>query len=219
MIEKEDDLVSRLGKLNSSIVHDALRTEGRLNQTLPPRIKPICSNQKLFGIIWTLQGKIENKIDVHDSLLSWTNFLSKAKSDSVIVCQPNNDIIALMGELSAETLFKKKVRGYIVDGGSRDIARIKEIGFPVFCKFYSPKDIAGRWKVTELGAKIKINDIEINTGDYVIADEDGIVIIPKNDAKKIILKAEQDFNTENKMRKAILSGEDPQKAYLKYGKF
>ena len=100
-----------------------------------------------------------------------------------------------------------------------NIARIKEIGFPVFCKFYSPKDIAGRWKVTELGAKIKINDIEINTGDYVIADEDGIVIIPKNDAEKIILKAEQDFNTENKMRKAILSGEDPQKAYLKYGKF
>ena len=219
MIEKEDDLVSRLGKLNSSIVHDALRAEGRLNQTLPPQINPICSNQKLFGIIWTLQGKIENKIDVHDSLLSWTNFLSKAKSDSVIVCQPNNDIIALMGELSAETLFKKKVRGYIVDGGSRDIARIKEIGFPVFCKFYSPKDIAGRWKVTELGTKIKINDIEINTGDYVIADEDGIVIIPKNDAEKIILKAEQDFNTENKMRKAILSGEDPQKAYLKYGKF
>ena len=219
MIEKEDDLVSRLGKLNSSIVHDALRTEGLLNQTLPPEIRPIHSNQKLFGRIWTLQGKIESKIDVHDSLLSWTNFLSEAKSNSVIICQPNNDIIALMGELSAETLFKKKVRGYIVDGGSRDIARIKEIGFPVFCKFYSPKDIAGRWKVTELGAKIKINDIEINTGDYVIADEDGIVIIPKNDAEKIILKAEQDFNTENKMRKAILSGEDPQKAYLKYGKF
>ena len=219
MIEKEDDLVSRLGNLNSSIVHDALRAEGLLNQTLPPQIKPICSNQKLSGIIWTLHGKIENKIDVHDSLLSWTNFLSKAKSDSVIICQPNNDIIALMGELSAETLLKKKVRGYIVDGGSRDIARIKEIGFPVFCKFYSPKDIAGRWKVTELGAKIKISDIEINTGDYVIADEDGIVIIPKNDAEKIILKAEQDFNTENKMRKAILSGQDPQKAYLKYGKF
>ena len=219
MIEKVDDLVSRLGNLNSSIVHDALRTEGLLNQTLPPEIRPIHFSQKLFGIIWTLQGKIENKIDVHDSLLSWTNFLSKAKSDSVIICQPNNDIIALMGELSAETLLKKQVRGYIVDGGSRDIARIKEIGFPVFCKFYSPKDIAGRWKVTELGAKIKINDIEINTGDYVIADEDGIVIIPKNDAEKIILKAEQDFNTENKMRKAILSGEDPQKAYLKYGKF
>ena len=51
MIEKEDDLVSRLGNLNSSIVHDALRTEGLLNQTLPPEIRPIHSNQKLFGYI------------------------------------------------------------------------------------------------------------------------------------------------------------------------
>ena len=208
MIEKEDDLVSRLGKLNSSIVHDALRTEGRLNQTLPPQIKPICSNKKLFGIIWTLQGKIENKIDVHDSLLSWTNFLSKAKSDSVIVCQPNNDIIALMGELSAETLFKKKVRGYIVDGGSRDIARIKEIGFPVFCKFYSPKDIAGRWKVTELGAKIKINDIEINTGDYVIADEDGIVIIPRKIEKIIIKKSIDIIKNEGNISNSIICGKN-----------
>jgi len=53
----------------------------------------------------------------------------------------------------------------------------------------------------------------------LIADEDGVVIIPKNIIDKIVLKAKQDLNSEDKMRNAILNGTDPQEAYLKYGKF
>jgi len=70
-----------------------------------------------------------------------------------------------------------------------------------------------------MGQPIFINNIKIHTNDYLIADEDGIVIIPKNIVTKIITKAKNDLNSENKMRTAILSGEDPQKAYLKYRKF
>ena len=62
-------------------------------------------------------------------------------------------------------------------------------------------------------------NVIINTGDYIIADEDGVVIIPKNNINDIIDKARNDLNSENKMRSAILNGEDPQKAYLKYRKF
>jgi regulator of RNase E activity RraA len=124
-----------------------------------------------------------------------------------------------MGELSAETLVKKNIKGYIVDGGCRDVKRIKTIGLPVYCRFYSPKDVAGKWKVMELGKKINIGEVLIVTGDYIIGDDDGIVIIPNDIAEKIIIKAENDMTSENKIRDAILNGVDPQKAYLKYGKF
>ena len=143
-----------------------------------------------------------------------------AEPESIVVCQPNNYSIALMGELSAETLKKRKIRGYIADGGCRDVTRIKsEIKLPVYCRFNTPKDIAGKWLVKTMGQPIFINNIKIYTNDYLIADEDGIVIIPKNIVNKIIAKAKKDLNSENKMRTAILSGEDPQKAYLKYRKF
>ena len=70
-----------------------------------------------------------------------------------------------------------------------------------------------------MGKPIKIGNVNINTGDYSIADEDGIVIIPNNIIFKIINKAKKDLSSENKMRDAILKGIDPKEAYLKYKKF
>ena len=219
MSSTDEDLSKRLSLLHSSIVHDALRMEGLLNQTLPYQIRPMSSGKIISGKVWTLSGELQENITVHESLLSWTSFLSKVQPDTVVVCQPNNQSIALMGELSAETLVKKNIKGYIVDGGCRDVKRIKTIGLPVYCRFYSPKDVAGKWKVMELGKKINIGEVLIVTGDYIIGDDDGIVIIPGSIAEKIIIKAENDMTSENKIRDAILNGVDPQKAYLKYGKF
>ena len=70
-----------------------------------------------------------------------------------------------------------------------------------------------------MGTSVVIGDTKIYTDDYLIADEDGVVIIPNLIINKIITKAKNDLNSENKMRKAILSGIDPKEAYLKYGKF
>jgi len=190
------------------------------NQTLPHEIKPLLYENKVVGKIWTLSGKLKPDADIDETLLSWTNFLSNAEKNSVIVCQPNNNSIALMGELSAEALKLKGVRGYITDAGCRDVTRIKsEIKLPIYCRYNTPKDIAGRWVVNEMGTSIKIGEVNINTGDYIIADEDGIVIIPKNIIFKVINKAKEDLRSENKMRDAILNGVDPKKAYLKYRKF
>ena len=216
----EDQIIEELLLLNSSIVHDALRTENFLNQTLPHEIKPLIYENKVVGKIWTLSGKLKPDADIDETLLSWTNFLSNAEKNSVIVCQPNNNSIALMGELSAEALKLKGVRGYITDAGCRDVTRIKsEIKLPIYCRYNTPKDVAGRWVVNEMGTSIKIGEVNINTGDYIIADEDGIVIIPKNIIFKVINKAKEDLRSENKMRDAILNGVDPKKAYLKYRKF
>ena len=216
----EDQIIEELLLLNSSIIHDALRTENLLNQTLPHEIKPLLYENKVVGKIWTLSGKLKPDADIDETLLSWTNFLSNAEKNSVIVCQPNNNSIALMGELSAEALKLKGVRGYITDAGCRDVTRIKsEIKLPIYCRYNTPKDVAGRWVVNEMGASIKIGEVNINTGDYIIADEDGIVIIPKNIIFKVINKAKEDLRSENKMRDALLNGLDPKEAYLRYRKF
>ena len=216
----EDQIIQELLLLNSSIIHDALRTENLLNQTLPHVIKPLLYENKVVGKVWTLSGILKPDATIDETLLSWTNFLSNAEENSVIVCQPNNNSIALMGELSAEFLKLKGVRGYITDAGCRDVTRIKsEIKFPVYCRYNTPKDVAGRWVVNKMGTSIKIGEVNINTGDYIIADEDGIVIIPKNIIFKVINKAKEDLRSENKMRDAILNGVDPKEAYLKYRKF
>ncbi len=216
----EGQIIDELLLLNSSIVHDALRMEKYSNQTLPHEIKPLNFEKPIAGKIWTVSGSLKKDTSEKKTLLSWTNFLSKVENNSIVVCQPNNHEIALMGELSAETLKLKNIKGYITDGGCRDVTRIKDkIKLPVYCRFNTPKDVAGRWMVEEMGTSIIIGNVKINSNDYLIADEDGIVIIPKHLINKVLIKAKNDLNSENKMRAAILDGIDPKEAYLKYGKF
>ena len=124
-----------------------------------------------------------------------------------------------MGELSAETLQNKGVRGCIIDGGCRDLEFILNIDFPVWCNFYTPRDVVSYWSPTKLEQTVTIGNTKINNNDYVMADIDGVVIIPKDKAEEILIKSEKLISTESEIRKAIREGMDPQKAYLKYGKF
>lgn len=214
-----NDLTERLAALYTGAVHDVLRAMGHANCVLPHEIAPLDPGKKLAGEIYTVSGHIDQTRDPHDTLVQWTGLLSKAPSGKVLVCQPNTHMVALMGELSAETLHHKKVRGYVVDGGCRDVEFILKIGFPVFCSFNTPADIVARWVPDRFGEPITIGTVTISSGDYILGDRDGVVVLPGKIAADVITQTEQVVTTENKVRSAILNGMDPQEAYLKFGKF
>jgi len=214
-----DLLSDRLQQCYSGAVYDVLRAKGYLSQVLPNTLRPLDPEKKLAGKVYTVSGYCDDSLDPHETLLEWTALLSKAPADSVVMCQPNDSDLAHMGELSAETLQYRQVRGYIVDGGCRDSAFITEIGFPVFCRYHTPRDVVGRWAAQKFAEPIMIGEVKIHTGDYVLADRDGIVVIPAEIAEETVEKTEEVLRTENLVRKAILEGVDPQEAYLKYGKF
>ena len=214
-----NDFTERLAKCYTGVVHDIMRDDGHKNFTLPPSIKPTKPNHILAGQIFTMEGEVNQTLSHHDTLLAWTGFLSKAPNNKVVICQPNNHEVALMGELSAETLQLKGVRGYIVDGGARDLDFILKIDFPVWSSFYTPRDVVGFWKPTQFENTIKIDNTTINNNDYVLADIDGVVIIPEKNIEDILTRSEKLINTENLVRKSIKEGMDPQEAYLKYSAF
>jgi len=212
-------LAGRLEGCYSGAVYDVLRAKGYVQQTLPQYLRPLNLQHKLAGPIFTIQGKRDDSLDAHQSLLKWCDLLSKAPANTVLVCQPNDHSLAHMGELSSETLVYKKVLGYIVDGGCRDSAFIENLGFPVFCKYFTPVDVVGKWAATELGEPIQVGEVTLLTGDYVLADRDGVVIIPAAIAAEVVQETEEVLRKENLVRKAILEGIDPVQAYLQYGKF
>lgn len=219
MTERSDALAARLLVCYAAAVHDVLREMGYARCVLPPNIRPLDPTKKLAGEIYTVSGHLDLNTAPHDTLVQWTGLLSKAPPGKVMVCQPNTYDIALMGELSAETLNFRGVRGYVVDGGCRDTDFILELGFPVFCSFNTPKDIVGRWVPDRFGEPITIGEVTISTGDYLLGDRDGVVIIPGKIIDDVVQKTEQVLQSENTVRTAILVGMDPQEAYLKYGKF
>ena len=214
-----DNFTERLSKCYTGVIHDIMRDDGHKNFTLPSSIRPCKDKHILAGQIFTMEGSVDQTLDHHETLLAWTGFLSKAPKNKVVICQPNNHEVALMGELSAETLQLKGVRGYIVDGGARDLDFILKIDFPLWSSFYTPRDVVGYWKPTDFEKIIKIGDTIINNNDYVLADIDGVVIIPQKNIENILNRSENLINTENLVRKSIKEGMDPQEAYLKYSAF
>lgn len=214
-------LTARLNACYSGAVYDVMRARGQENCLLPHSIVGLDADARVAGPIYTLSGV---PFDLHrdadaDYLLPWVQFLSDAPSGHVVLCQPNTEKLALMGELSAETLKSRGVLGYVVDGGSRDNSFIRKIGFPVFCRFRTPRDIVAKWVPDQTGGPISIGDVLIRTGDYVLADFDGVVIVPAEIAEEVVTEVEEVMAAEDKVRAAIIAGTDPVKAYLKYGKF
>jgi 4-hydroxy-4-methyl-2-oxoglutarate aldolase len=213
------DLIDRLAQTYTGVVHDVMRAMGLHDFTLPPAIRPLLPDQVLAGVVATVSGRVDAAAGAHESLLGWTGLLSKARPDTVLICQPNDATVAHMGELSAETLKLKGVRGYVADGGCRDVNFILELGFPVWCRYFTPRDIVGHWLPEQFDQPIRIGEVTIHAGDLALGDRDGMVILPRHRAEEIVAAAEAAIGTENLVRKAILEGIDPQEAYLKYGKF
>ncbi|TMG91875.1 MAG: RraA family protein [Alphaproteobacteria bacterium] len=213
------ELSERLAACYTGAVHDVLRMMGYDNIVLPPEIKAIAPGTRLAGPAWTVSGHIDRKRTRDETLLAWCTMLSKAPAGHVIVCQPHNHEIALMGELSAQTLQARGVLGYVVDGGSRDTDLVLAQGFPVFCSFLTPADIVERWVPDSFGEPITIGTVTITSGDYLLGDRDGVVVIPKSIAQEVVTRTEKIVATETDMRRALLGGMDPVEAYRTFGKF
>lgn len=211
-------LSERLQQGYSGAVFDVMRERGFPDSILPSYLRPLRADDKIAGPAFTVRGE-RRELSMHESMLAWTEFLSKCPPGSVVVCQPGDHELAHMGELSAETLKFKGVKGYIVDGGCRDTRFIETLGFPVWCKYRTPVDICGRWIAEELGGAISIGDVVINNGDLILADIDGVAVIPFEHAQSVVDEVEIVVHTESQVRKAILQGEDPKAAYLRFGKF
>ncbi|MEP6791071.1 MAG: RraA family protein [Ramlibacter sp.] len=213
------DLTERLARCYTGAVHDVLRAMGHDNCVLPPALRPLDPALKVAGKVWTVSGHIDRTRSAHDTLVGWTTLLSRAPAGHVVVCQPHNHEVALMGELSAETLKDKGVLGYVVDGGCRDTDFILQLGFPVFHTFFTPSDIAARWMPGRYAEPVTIGSVTISTGDWILGDRDGLVVLPAALAEEAVTRTEAVALLENKVRDAIRGGMDPVDAYLKYGKF
>lgn len=215
----KSNLGHRLEQCYTGAVYDVLRAMGHRDCVLPDTIRPLDPVRRLAGPVYTVRGYSDENLDDHETLLRWTGMLSKSPSGHVLVCQPNDSTMSHMGELSAETLKLRGVLGYIVDGGCRDSEFIYRNGFRVFCRYYTPRDIVGRWTPDAFGEPIEIGGVTINTDDYIIADRDGVVVIPAEIAEQVVEEAEKVMRCESLVRKAILEDVDPQQAYIRFGKF
>ncbi len=198
---------------------DILDEMGLPNQALPKEIQALAPRQTLAGRALTLLGEPTGSTDPEVIFVPFLKMLGEIKPGDVLVSQANDEVAAHLGELSAETAQFRGARGAVIDGGARDTGYILNLGFPVFARYTTPRDIAGRWRLAAYNVPVLIGSVHVRPGDYIVGDPDGVIVVPAEVAAEVAAKAEEVVRTENLVRKAILEGVHPIEAYRRYGRF
>jgi len=114
--------------------------------------------------------------------------IDEAKEGDVIVIDAQGIGPAVWGEQATRSCIQRKLGGVVINGAIRDIKEIRNLGFPAFSKLIVPAAGEPRgWG--QIGAPIQIGNVEIHTGDWVVGDEDGLMVIPQKDAVEIANRA------------------------------
>jgi regulator of RNase E activity RraA len=209
----------RFAAVPSAALVDVLDERGLRDQTLPPSIRPLAHGMRLAGQAFTVEGEPSRHDDWDAAIRKTLAMLGEVPTGHVAVYQCNQDRAAHFGELSATSLAARGVVGCVIDGGCRDVRLIEEAGFPVFARFVTPEDSTWRWEVTATGVPITIGTVRIEPGDWVVGDEDGVVVVPAAVAGDVLAAAETKVGTESEIRKAVRNGMLPLEAYERYGTF
>lgn len=176
--------------------------------------------QQLAGWAYTIEGQLmaakgpdRLKLDVVDAL----------PAGSVAVWGGTNaNGICLFGDLIAATMQKRGCHGAVVDGGFRDVEDISATGFPVFASYVSPVQSIGRWRVVRHNEPIELpgalgRPVEVAPGDFVLGDEDGVIVIPAGLVTQVLERSEEIVRQEAEARKLSAEGMTAAEMLEKYG--
>ena len=214
-----EDVCRRFALIYTGAISDVLDEMGFPGQVFPTSIQALSPDHVVTGLALPVEGEPTSSNDPEEVYIPILKMLGDIRHGDVIVSQPHDDVSAHLGELSCETAKYRGARGVVIDGGARDIDYILKLGMPVFCRYRTPADVMGRWKVTAYGEPIEIGQVTVRRGDFIVGDKDGVLAIPGEITLQVLEKAEEVVHTENLVRKAILQGVHPVDAYRKYGRF
>ena len=192
---------------------------GLPNQTLPAEIAPLERGMRVAGPAFAVEGRPSPGNLYEPSIRRILELLGAVPAGHVAVYATNDSTCAQFGELSATSLNARGVAGVVLDGGCRDVDFIVREGFPVFARFVTPQDSVPRWEVVDWGHDVAIADVRVATGDYVLGDADGVVVVPASVVDDVLARAEAVVGTENEVRRAVRAGMAPLEAFERYGKF
>jgi len=187
------DVRDKLARVSAANVSDALHRTGDI-----PGLRPLAPGSKLVGpalTVRTCPGDWAKPVEAIDH----------AQPGDVIVIDAGGVPPAIWGELATNSAIQRGVAGVVIFGGARDTGDIRALGFPLFCSLVTPT--AGEPKgFGEIGVPIRISGVRVSPGDWIIGDDDGVCVIPREKAVEYTNRAMDVLERENRLRKEIQAG-------------
>jgi regulator of RNase E activity RraA len=207
--------------VDASNVSDVLDRLGLLHQGLHSSFRPFPADAgKLAGFAFTLRGQMVPYGGTGD--LEKMKACQEICANEVSVWSGDGAGVCYFGELIAIGMKERGSVGALLDGGIRDVRWLGEHKFPVFARYRTPVQSIGRWKVTAFQEPIYLRGattdrVIVNPGDFLLGDEDGVIVVPANVLGTVLDESERLTRSEQQIREELSSGTTLEQALKKYG--
>jgi regulator of RNase E activity RraA len=198
-------------------VSDAIEQLTGRRQYMTHHMQPIFTT-KFAGYAVTVKLVKEENHDPN-ALTGMLTAIDQGAKDSVYVMTVQDGAdIAGMGGLMGTAMSAREFAGAVIDGGVRDVAYLRKIGFPVYASGIVPSTSAGHYRVAGTNIPVVCDGVKVNAGDIVTADSDGVVVVPREIAPKVLVLSQQLDFKEHSMYAYIENTKSIQEAVKKFGR-
>jgi len=214
----EKELLYRFEQLYTGAVNDVLREFCLLDQALPGHIVPLREYRTVAGFAFTV--KSAPNVLISGEMEFRTQMLDELGEDAFVMWDTTQDEKAtLWGGVMTATAKGKKVKAACIDGGIRDTHQILEADFPVFYKYRISNGSLGRCLITHYQIPIQIGNTVIKPNDVLLGDIDGVLVVPRDIAYEVLLRAEEIRENEKKIFSWVQEGQTVHEITEKGGYF
>jgi regulator of RNase E activity RraA len=214
---KTAELVAGFRGTATASVADAVDKIAGRTGFLPASIKPRINDKKIVGpAVTILEGPTEEFLPPQHAL----DAIDESEAGSVIVISTNGTTdVALWGGLMTAGAVANKHEGAVLDGGVRDLVEIKrDYDFPVYAREVSPGTTLGRIKTIEANVEVAMGEVIVRPGDIIVADIDGAVAVPRDQAEAILEMAQEIDAREAEQARLIIESGSLREGLAKYGR-
>jgi regulator of RNase E activity RraA len=215
--KSDAELLDGFRHVEAASVSDAIEQITGKKMYMSHRMRPIFP-AKFAGLALTVALKKEANEDPH-ALQGMLAAIDSGNADSVYVMSVEDGIdIAGMGGLMGTAMRARNFSGAVIDGGVRDVAYLNKIGFPVYALGIVPSTSVHHYRFAGANVPVRCDGVEVEAGDFIVADADGVVVVPRSAAAEVLATAEKmDFN-EHSMYAYIEKLKSITEAVKKFGR-
>jgi 4-hydroxy-4-methyl-2-oxoglutarate aldolase len=208
-------LIDRLDRLYPAVVSDVLDRMGYREQAMAPDIRPLFPEARLCGRAMPVLAVPSYSVPENDPYKLELEAVDHLGLGDVMVVSRIDG--SFWGELLSTAARCRGARGIVVDGYTRDTLSIIEMGFPTFVRGIHIADSLGRLEVAAYDVPVVCGGVRVAPDDLLLADFDGIVVVPAAAAEEAIARAEEKVSGENLVRKHLQEGMPVSEAFRRFG--